>query len=122
MVPGSPEDTLVPFSDDDPRAAPVREEIREENHLDRSLFIQYRYWLGDFVQGDFGDYYHTSGTFPVGDRASDALPASLQLMVYSPVPALVVATPLGAFGAYGAGAVAARRTRPTPPPASGVPP
>lgn len=99
-VPGSPEDTLVPFSDDDPRAGPVREQIREDNHLDRHFVVRYGYWLGDFATGDFGDYYSISGTFPVKDRVEDSLPVSLQLMAYSQVFALALAIPLGVYTAY----------------------
>ena len=42
--------------------------------------------LGDFVTGDFGNYYRVSGSDPVGERVSSALPVSLQLSPTPPGP------------------------------------
>src|SRR5690606_11303465 len=67
------------------------------------LYKQYISWLGDFVQGDFGNYYSVSSTRPVADQIKTALPASLLLLLYAQVIALVVAIPLGVFTAYRAG-------------------
>jgi peptide/nickel transport system permease protein len=103
MVPGDPVDTLLPLSDSSPEVAQKKEELRQELNLDEPLPVRYAHWLGDFATGDFGDYYRTSGSDPVGDRLAEALPVSLQLMVYSQVLALVIAVPLGVFAAYRAG-------------------
>jgi peptide/nickel transport system permease protein len=103
MVPGDPVDTLLPLSESSPEVVERKQALRAELNLDEPLPERYAAWLGDFVSGDFGNYYRTSGSDPVGDRISEALPVSLQLMVYSQVLALIVAVPLGVFAAYRAG-------------------
>jgi peptide/nickel transport system permease protein len=103
MVPGDPVDTLLPLSDSSPEVVAQKEALREELNLDEPLPARYAAWLGDFVQGDFGNYYRTSGADPVGDRLAEALPVSLQLMIYSQVLALLIAVPLGVLSAYRAG-------------------
>jgi peptide/nickel transport system permease protein len=105
MVPGDPVDTLLPLSDSSPEVMAQKEALREELNLDEPLPARYAAWLGDFVRGDFGNYYRTSGADPVGDRLSEALPVSLQLMIYSQVLALLIAVPLGVLSAYRAGTV-----------------
>lgn len=102
MVPGDPIDTLVPLASS-PEADARKDELRHELNLDDSLPVRYGAWLGNFVQGDFGNYYRVSGSDPVGDRVSSALPVSLQLMVYSQIVALLFAIPLGVITAYRAG-------------------
>jgi peptide/nickel transport system permease protein len=102
MVPGDPIDTLVPLASS-PQADARKEELRHELNLDDSLPQRYGAWLGDFVTGDFGNYYRVSGSDPVGDRVSSALPVSLQLMVYSQIVALLFAVPLGVITAYRSG-------------------
>jgi len=104
MVPGDPVDTLVPVADENSPVVQQRKaEIRHRLNLDDPLPARYAAWLGDFVTGDFGDYYRVSSEDPVGDRLKEALPVSLQLMVYSQVLALLVAIPLGVAAAYRAG-------------------
>jgi peptide/nickel transport system permease protein len=104
MVPGDPVDTLLPAADENSEVVRQRKaELRERLNLDEPLPVRYVDWLGDFVTGDFGDYYRVSSEDPVGDRLTDALPVSLQLMVYSQVLALIIAIPLGVATAYRAG-------------------
>ena len=102
MVPGDPIDTLVPLASSE-EADARKAELREQLHLDDPLPVRYWSWLGDFVHGDFGDYYRVSGSDPVGDRVSSALPVSLQLMLYSQILAILLAVPLGVITAYRAG-------------------
>src|SRR5262245_9733451 len=103
MVPGDPVDTLLPLSDSSPEVAAQKEELRHELNLDDSLPERYAAWVNDFVHGDFGNYYRTSGADPVRAHLADALPVSLQLMMYSQILALLVAIPLGVISAYRAG-------------------
>ena len=99
FVPGDPVDVLAPFGE--PRQ---REKIREDLNLGDPVYERYLTWLGDFVTGDFGNYYTSSGRGEeVGDRISQALPVSLQLLFYAQLIALVIAIPLGIFAAYRAG-------------------
>jgi peptide/nickel transport system permease protein len=102
MVPGDPIDTLVPLASSE-QADARKAELREELKLSDPLPVRYGAWLGDFVTGDFGNYYRVSGSDPVGERVSSALPVSLQLMVYSQIVALIFAVPLGVITAYRAG-------------------
>src|SRR3546814_9267381 len=80
-----------------------RETIRDELNLNDPIPVQYVRWLGDFVTGDFGNFYTVSGSRPVGDPISDALPVSFQLLLYAQVLALLIAIPLGVLAAYRAG-------------------
>jgi peptide/nickel transport system permease protein len=102
MLPGDPVDTLVPLAASE-QADAQKAELRHELNLDDPLPVRYAAWLGDFVTGDFGNYYRVSGNDPVGDRVSAALPVSLQLMVYSQILALLLAVPLGVITAYRSG-------------------
>jgi peptide/nickel transport system permease protein len=107
MVPGDPVDTLVPLASSE-EADAIKAEVREDLDLDEPLFTRYVSWVSDFVTGDergehFGDYFRVSGRDPVSGRLAEALPVSLQLMVYAQVLALAVAVPLGVITAYRAG-------------------
>lgn len=107
MVPGDPVDTLVPLAESE-QADAMKAQVREDLGLDEPLHQRYLSWLGDFVTGDergehFGDYYRVSGRDPVSGRLAEALPISLQLMVYAQVLALAVAIPLGVVTAHRAG-------------------
>src|SRR6478736_4658221 len=78
MVPGKPEVVVIPFDS----SGHQREDFREDNHLDRSIFVQWGYWARDFVRGDMGDYYTSTGKNPVSDRIGKSLPISLLLILY----------------------------------------
>lgn len=98
LLPGDPVEVLVPFGSDEQREA-----VREDLGLDRPFLVRYGDWLGGFVQfwdPDLGDYYTVSSQRPVIDRVEDALPVSLQLMVYAQLMGLIVAIPLGVLTAY----------------------
>src|SRR3954467_4923319 len=56
------------------------EQIRVDLGLREPIYEQYGKWLGNFVQGDLGKYYNFAGD-PTNDL-KDALPISLQLMLY----------------------------------------
>ena len=91
-APGRPGRTPSPGSP----ARSRRRQLREQLGLDDPVPVQYGRWLGDFVTGDLGSYYSRHRR-PAGrwTGSRDALPVSLQLMVYAQVLALVVAIPLG---------------------------
>lgn len=107
MVPGDPVDTLVPLAES-AEADAIKAQVRDDLDLDEPLPVRYASWLSDFVTGDergehFGDYFRVSGRDPVSARLAEALPISLQLMVYAQAMALVIAIPLGVLTAYRAG-------------------
>ncbi len=98
MLPGDPVNAIAGFGTD-----AQKEQIRDRLGLDDPIPVQYVRWVGDFVRGDLGDYWSVTGSRPVMDRVREALPVSLQLMLYAQVLALVVAIPLGVATAYRAG-------------------
>ena len=98
MLPGDPVNAIAGFGSD-----AQKEQIRERLGLDDPIPVQYVRWVGDFVRGDLGDYWSVTGARPVMDRVREALPVSLQLMLYAQILALVVAIPLGVATAYRAG-------------------
>jgi peptide/nickel transport system permease protein len=99
ILPGDPAVALIPFGSEQ-----QREELREDIGLNKPVFEQYGRWLGDFVTGDFGQYYQSNGPGePVENRLQDAFPISIQLMLYAQILALVFAIPLGILTAYRSG-------------------
>jgi peptide/nickel transport system permease protein len=111
LLPGEPEDLLVPVSTDtaDPEQRAIiedrKEQIRADLDLDDPLPQQYIEWISGFVTGDLGNEYTVSSTVPVSDAVGDALPPSLQLILYSQVIALLVAIPVGVIAAYRQGGI-----------------
>ncbi|HEX6569103.1 MAG TPA: ABC transporter permease [Acidimicrobiales bacterium] len=98
MLPGDPVDAIAGFASEEQKDA-----LRDDLGLDDPVPVQYARWVGDFVTGDLGGYYSVTGERPVMDRVREALPVSLQLMVYAQVLALVIAIPAGVITAYRAG-------------------
>ncbi len=71
--------------------------LRAEMGLDRSIVAQYGIFLGDMVQGDFGDSYRQQ-TDAMG-LVLERLPATIQLAVAALSIAVVVGIPLGLIAA-----------------------
>lgn len=96
FLPGDPVKTIAPFAQQE-----QRDKISEELGLNEPLPQRYVKWLGDFVQGDLGNYYRGPQVIdPVSDDAWDGLGVSLQLMIYTQILTLLVAIPLGILTAY----------------------
>ncbi len=93
LLPGDPVTTIAPFSSE-----AQREAIREDLGLNASILTQYVQWLGGVFTGDFGQFYSTNAD--VSERVSEALPVTVNLIVYAQIPALVFAIPLGVISAY----------------------
>jgi peptide/nickel transport system permease protein len=93
LIPGDPARNML-----GPRATPERvAELRQELGLDEPLWFQYGRFLSGVVRGDLGTslYYRQS----VGPLVLERLPATVFLIVYSAVIALVIAIPLGIVAA-----------------------
>jgi peptide/nickel transport system permease protein len=93
LIPGDPARNML-----GPRATPERiAALRQELGLDQPLWIQYGRFLAGVVHGDFGRslYYRQA----VGPLVLDRLPATLFLVVYSAVIALLLSIPLGVLAA-----------------------
>jgi peptide/nickel transport system permease protein len=100
LLPGDPVTTIAPFATEE-----QRDDIREELGLDQNVIVRYFDWLGGFLTGDMGRYYAGAGVQgeSVYDRAKNALPKSLTIMLYVQILTLLVAVPIGVFSAYKAG-------------------
>jgi peptide/nickel transport system permease protein len=96
LTPGDPARTQKPFATES-QLRPIREEIG----LNDPFLVQYKDWLVNFVQGDFGRDYSTN--LPVKDAIGKQLGVSLQLIFYAQFLALAIAIPLGVLAAYRAG-------------------
>ena len=94
--------TLAPFASPAEKAR-----LREDIGLNKPFFEQYKDWVTNFVQGDFGKTYTGTGAHVTGVPVSDGLwkrlPVSLELMLYAQVLALVIAIPMGVLTAYRSG-------------------
>jgi peptide/nickel transport system permease protein len=89
LIPGDPARAML-----GPRATPDRvAELRQQLGLDQSLPVQYGRFLSDVVRGDLGRslYYRQ----PVRPIVFDRLGATVILVAYSGVLALVISIPLG---------------------------
>ena len=90
---GSPVDLIVPLG-----AGPeTRERLIEEFGLDEPLPTQYAKFLGNAVQGDFGQSIRFQA--PALELVLDRLPATLKLAAAALVLAILVGIPLGLLGA-----------------------
>jgi peptide/nickel transport system permease protein len=98
FLPGDVAEVSIPFGSDEQREA-----LREDLGINDPIYVQYGRWLGDFVTGDFGNFYRQGNVTPVVDRVSATAPKSLQLLLYAQVLALALAIPLGIITARRAG-------------------
>lgn len=72
--------------------------IVKEFHLDEPLYRRYLLWLSDAVRGDFGRSAIQSQD--VSKVVANAIPVTLQLMLYAQILALLIAIPMGVYAAY----------------------
>ena len=101
LLPGDPVSTLMPFATEETRL-----ELSKELGLDANIFQYYFSWLGDFVTGDLGTYYASTGNgggVAVTEMLAVAIPRTLLLMIYVIAFSLLVSIPVGILLAYRAG-------------------
>jgi peptide/nickel transport system permease protein len=70
----------------------VLAEARAELGLDDPFLVRYVHWAGDAVQGDLGESYRTPDV-STWSLLSNALPNTVQLLVYAQLIALAIAVP-----------------------------
>lgn len=105
LLPGDPVGLIL-----GPLATPESlAKLRAEMHLDQPLYIQYAYYLGDLLQGDFGRSWSTSNS--VWSDLAARVPATLELITYSLILALLIGVGLGIATALNQGGVLDRVTR-----------
>ena len=72
--------------------------LTHQLHLDRSIPVQYWDWLKQSFTGDLGESYLNNQ--PVRTALAQALPVTLEIMIFSQIIALAVALPLGVVSGY----------------------
>jgi peptide/nickel transport system permease protein len=106
FLPGDPVRTIAPFATEE-----QRDRISDELGLDESLPQRYVEWLGNFLTGDFGNYYRGPQVIdPVSDNIWSGFGVSMQLMIYTQIMTLAISIPLGILSAYRASGVLGRAT------------
>jgi len=99
VIPGDPVLSMLGYYADDTTAVPqeIYDRMFRELRLDRPLPIQYLYWLGDALQGDFGK----SVVFrvPVIDVVLSRVPATIYLGTFAVAIAIAIAVPFGVWAA-----------------------
>jgi len=72
--------------------------IVKEFHLDEPIYTRYLLWLSDALRGDLGRSAIQGQE--VSTAIANAIPVTLQLMLYAQIVALLIAVPLGVYAAY----------------------
>lgn len=72
-------------------------DLRSAYGLDKSMIEQYFYWMGNILQGDFGESFEWKR--PVLDLILDRLPATLLLSILTTIVTYALAIPIGIFSA-----------------------
>lgn len=101
-LPGDVIDTMATFEGaEDPE---VRAALEKEFGLDKPIYVQYAIWLGNVLQGDFGESLVTRR--PVSVELLERIPATIYLAVVGIGLSILIAVPLGTIAAV-------RRNTPT---------
>jgi oligopeptide transport system permease protein len=87
-----------PFNLERPLEAKVMENLNRIYHLDKPLWEQYLYYLGNLARGDFGPSF-VYRDFSVGELFASGLPVSIQIGAGALLLALVAGTLLGVASA-----------------------
>jgi len=94
LTPGDPVQIMI----GDQAITPEQEAaLRHDMGLDRPIHERFFVFLGNAVQGDFGEsFYHHR---PVSDVIAERLPATIELSLVALLVALVTSIPLGVLAA-----------------------
>jgi len=94
LMPGDPALILAGEERGDPQ---VLAQIRAELRLDRPIYEQYLYWIGNVLTGDFGFSWRIRR--PVRELILDKLPVTAQLAAMSFIIAVLIGVPAGILSA-----------------------
>jgi peptide/nickel transport system permease protein len=94
LMPGDPALILAGEERGDPQ---VLAQIRAELRLDRPIYEQYFYWIGNVLTGDFGFSWRIR--MPVSQLILDKLPVTAQLAAMSFIIAVLIGVPAGIISA-----------------------
>ena len=84
---------------DNPESLQAIEEAKAQYYLDKSLPERWSRWAWDFVRGDFGVQFSSSGQPPVSNLIKERLPRTLQLMAVAQLIAVGLAIPWSVLAA-----------------------
>jgi len=101
LMPGDPAIILAGEERGDPV---VLQQIREELRLDRPLWNQYLFWIGNVLTGDFGWSWRIR--MPVSQLILEKLPVTAQLATMAFVICVVIGVPAGVLSATRRGTAA----------------
>jgi peptide/nickel transport system permease protein len=93
----TPSDPAAIIAGDNANAEQVAE-IRRRLGLDQPILTQFMIWTGKIVQGDFGESFFFKKQ--VAELIADRVEPTLSLAALTIVLAVLIAVPLGVFGAY----------------------
>ena len=93
LLPGDPALAMA-GEEKDPE---VLDQIRRQYHLNRSIPVQYLYWIGGVLTGDLGESLRLK--VPVLDLIAQKLPVTLQLASMAMLIALVIGVAAGVVSA-----------------------
>jgi peptide/nickel transport system permease protein len=99
MIPGSFVDVAIGLGPD--VTDEQREAMAARYGLDAPLPVQYLRWLGNILQGDFGDSLRNGD--PVAGEILHRLPATLELALLATIVSLLIAIPAGIIAAVDRG-------------------
>ena len=94
LTPGDPAAIIAGDYANDAQIA----EIREKLGLDKPLFTQFFYWIGNILQGDFGESFFYKKQ--VGELIASRIEPTLSLSVLTIILTVMIAVPLGTLAAY----------------------
>jgi peptide/nickel transport system permease protein len=89
-VTGDPVAILLP-EDASPK---VLEQVREKWGLDKPIYVQYAKYIGNFVQGDFGEAWAYGGV-PISGLIVRRLPNTMMLAAFAWIVSAAIALPIG---------------------------
>ncbi|SFA73690.1 peptide/nickel transport system permease protein [Rhizobium sp. NFR07] len=89
-------DVAIAMAGEEATAAQI-DAMREQMGLNRPLMVRYGEWLGNAIQGDFGNSLFFRQ--PVGELIADRLPKTLTLAFMSLAVMLLLSVPLGVVAA-----------------------
>lgn len=103
MAPGDPAAMKMGREAARPENKAALEQLRHEMKLDRSIPVQYLYWLRDMSRGDFGESLRSKRE--TTSLIAEKFPATLQLLAGAIIVALIFGLPLAILAALRRGSL-----------------
>jgi len=107
LIPGDP--VAVILGPEGMRDKELVRLIRETWKLDQPIWVQYAYYMGNFLQGNIG--YSSFSHQPVIKDLTSRFPATVELVVFGFLLAMVIAIPAGVISGTRRGSIVDQFTR-----------